>query len=129
MDLDALGKWLGWLLMAGYVALTAMELPRYFISALGPVSKAAPTVGAPVSRRRLLGEVLAAWALSRLLVVLVCAVGFWIQERTLSGFFGALWENLFPWDARHYIDIIENGYVATGEARLFIVFFPFYPMV
>ena len=45
------------------------------------------------------------------------------------GLFPALWENLFPWDARHYLDIIQNGYVAEGEARLFIVFFPFYPML
>ena len=129
MDLDALGKWLGWLLMAGYIVLTAMELPRFFTSALGPATEAIPTVQAPASRRRLLGEVLAAFLISRLLVALVCAVGFWIQQKTLSGFFGALWENLFPWDAYHYIDIIQNGYVATDEARLFIVFFPFYPMV
>jgi len=129
MDLDALGKWLGWLLMAGYIALTAMELPRFFTSALGPATEAIPTVQAPASRRRLLGEVLAAFLISRLLVALVCAVGFWIQQKTLSGFFDALWNNLFPWDAWHYIDIIENGYVASGEAQLFIVFFPFYPMV
>lgn len=129
MDLDALGKWLGWLLMAGYIALTAMELPRFFTSALGPATEAIPTVQAPASRRRLLGEVLAAFLISRLLVALVCAVGFWVQQKTLSGFFDALWNNLFPWDAWHYIDIIENGYVASGEAQLFIVFFPFYPMV
>lgn len=129
MDLDALGKWLGWLLMAGYIALTAMEVPRFFTSALGPATEAIPTVQAPASRRRLLGEVLAAFLISRLLVALVCAVGFWIQQKTLSGFFDALWNNLFPWDAWHYIDIIENGYVASGEAQLFIVFFPFYPMV
>ena len=76
-----------------------------------------------------MGEVLVAFALSRLLVVLVCAVGYWITEKSLSGFFGALWEKLFPWDARHYLDIIDNGYVAEGDARLFIVFFPFYPML
>ena len=128
MDLDALGRWLGWLLMAGYAALTATELPRYFKSALGPVPDAAPVTGAPSSRRRLLVEVLAAFAASRLLVVLVCAAGCWIRTRDLSGFFGALWENLFPWDACHYIDIVNNGYVTTGDARLFIVFFPFYPM-
>lgn len=129
MDLNALGKWLGWLLMAGYLALTVTELPRFFTSALGPVPEGTPAAEAPVSRRRLFCEVLAAFVASRLLVALVCAVGFWIREKTLSGFFGALWENLFPWDAYHYIDIIQNGYVATDEARLFIVFFPFYPMV
>lgn len=133
MDLDTIGRWLGWVVMAGYVVLTATEVPRYFISALKP----APAIDAPVSRRpeglasrrRLMGEVLVAFALSRLLVVLVCAVGYWITEKSLSGFLPALWENLFPWDARHYLDIIDSGYVAEGEARLFIVFFPFYPML
>ena len=129
MDLDALGKWLGWLLMAGYIVLTAMELPRFFTSALGPTAEAIPTVEAPASRRRLLGEVLAAFLISRLLVLLVCAVGYWIQQKTVSGFFDALWNKLFPWDAPHYIDIIRNGYVTEGEGRLFIVFFPFYPML
>ena len=133
MDLDTIGRWLGWVVMAGYVVLTATEVPRYFISALKP----APAIDAPASRRleglasrrRLMGEVLVAFALSRLLVVLVCAVGYWITEKSLSGFLPALWENLFPWDARHYLDIIDSGYVAEGEARLFIVFFPFYPML
>ena len=129
MDLDVLGKWLGWLLMIGYAALTIVEACRYFASALESADRAAAAMGAHVSRRRLLGETLAAFILSRLLVTLVCAAGFWVQEKTLAGFPGALWENLFPWDAHHYIDIMENGYVATGEARLFIVFFPFYPMV
>ena len=137
MDLDTIGRWLGWVVMACYVVLTATEVPRYFISALKPAPRPAAAIDAPVSRspeglasrRRLMGEVLVAFALSRLLVVLVCAVGYWITEKHLSGFFGALWENLFPWDARHYLDIIDNGYVAEGEARLFIVFFPFYPML
>ena len=129
MDLDALGRWLGWLLMAGYAALTLTELPRYFKSALGPIAETMPVAQAPVSWRRLLCEVLAAFVASRLLVVLVCATGCWIQTKDLSGFFGALWENLFPWDAFHYLNIIDKGYVATGEAQLFIVFFPFYPMV
>ena len=137
MDLDTIGRWLGWVVMAGYVVLTATEVPRYFISALKPAAEPVPAIDAPVSRRpeglasrrRLMGEVLIAFALSRLLVVLVCAVGYWITEKSLSGFFGALWENLFPWDARHYLDIIDSGYVAEGEARLFIVFFPFYPML
>ena len=129
MDVDALGKWLGWGLMAGYIALTAVEARRYFATALGPASQPAAPVEAPAPWRRVLGEVLAAFAISRLLVALVCAVGFWIQQKNLSGFFPALWENLFPWDARHYLDIIDNGYVTSGDARLFIVFFPFYPMV
>jgi len=137
VNLDNIGSWLGWVMMAGYVILTATEVPRYFISALKPESGSAAAIDATVSRnpeglasrRKLLCETLIAFVLSRLLVVLVCAVSYWIQEKTVSGFFGALWENLFPWDARHYIDIIQNGYVTEGEGRLFIVFFPFYPML
>ena len=128
MDLDALGMWLGWLLMAGYAALTVTELPRFFRSALASPVAPPPEAGAPVSRRWLWGEVLIAFAASRLLVALVCLVAHWIDSRSLAGFFGALGDNLFPWDARHYIHIIENGYVAAGEERLFIVFFPLYPL-
>ena len=84
VNLDLLGKWLGWLLMAGYVALTVTEIPRFFSTALGPAAAASPIGDPPVSRRRLLLEVLAAYVLSRLLVVLVCAVGFAIQEKGLS---------------------------------------------
>ena len=46
MDLDTIGRWLGWVVMAGYVVLTATEVPRYFISALKP----APAIDAPASR-------------------------------------------------------------------------------
>jgi len=137
VNLDTIGRWLGWVVLAGYLVLTATEVPRYFISALKPASGPDAAIDVTASRRtegsvtrsRLLCETLIAFALSRLLVVLVCAASYWIQEKSLSGFFGALWENLFPWDARHYIDIIQNGYVAEGEGRLFIVFFPFYPML
>ena len=33
------------------------------------------------------------------------------------------------WDSPHYIDIAKNGYVNEGEQRLFIVFFPLYPLL
>ncbi|HEX8476450.1 MAG TPA: hypothetical protein VF666_20800 [Pyrinomonadaceae bacterium] len=31
------------------------------------------------------------------------------------------------WDAPHYLDLARDGYVATGEQRLWIVFYPLYP--
>lgn len=31
------------------------------------------------------------------------------------------------WDAIHYLQIAERGYVATGEGRFELAFFPFYP--
>ena len=32
-------------------------------------------------------------------------------------------------DVRHYIDIAKDGYVTTGDERLSLVFYPFYPIV
>jgi len=31
------------------------------------------------------------------------------------------------WDATHYLDLAKNGYVAVGESRVSLVFFPLYP--
>jgi hypothetical protein len=31
------------------------------------------------------------------------------------------------WDAVHYINLAENGYQATGEARFLIIFYPLFP--
>ncbi|MEK6881676.1 MAG: mannosyltransferase family protein, partial [Nanoarchaeota archaeon] len=33
------------------------------------------------------------------------------------------------WDAPHYIDIAKNGYQLNGEAGLWIVFYPLYPLL
>ena len=33
------------------------------------------------------------------------------------------------WDAVHYLGLAEKGYVATGEGRFSIVFYPLYPML
>jgi hypothetical protein len=35
----------------------------------------------------------------------------------------------YHWDAPHYVSIAENGYVNTGDAANFIVFFPLYPIL
>ena len=129
MNIDVVGAWLGRLLLAGYAALTLRELLRFFRTALAAPGEPAPEAPAPTPRRRLWLRVLAAFLASRAVIVLACAAGQLIDGQPLSGFFPALWGKLMPWDAQHYIDIIENGYVATGDARLFIVFFPFYPMV
>ena len=36
----------------------------------------------------------------------------------------ALWTN---WDAAHYLRLAEHGYVAAGDSRVSLVFFPLYP--
>lgn len=33
------------------------------------------------------------------------------------------------WDAPHYLQLAEQGYKATGEDRLLLVFYPLYPWV
>ncbi len=42
-------------------------------------------------------------------------------ERWLS-----IWNH---WDAVHYLSLARNGYQATGEARLLIIFYPLFPWV
>ena len=38
------------------------------------------------------------------------------------------WETLWNrWDATHYLNLARNGYVANGEGRFSIVFYPLYP--
>ncbi|MBQ3424369.1 MAG: hypothetical protein IJH38_04135 [Clostridia bacterium] len=131
MNLDRIGTVLGWALMLGFAALTLLEVPRFFRSALAPQPLPLPGDGQPsaISSRRMWGEVVLAFLLSRLLVVLVCLVGRWLDVGQVRGFFGEFRDNLFPWDARHYIHIMENGYVGSGDEQLFIVFFPLYPLL
>ena len=129
MALDAAGRFLGWLLLAGYAALTALWVPRYFRSALAPLAGEPTLDEAPAPGRRVLLWTLTAFIASRLLVALVCAAACLVESGGLAGFWPNLWARLFPWDARHYVNIIENGYVAVGDDRLLIVFFPLYPMV
>ena len=40
--------------------------------------------------------------------------------------FRPLWEH---WDVRHYVAIAEEGYTATGDERLRLVFFPMLPLL
>ncbi len=131
MGVETIGKWLGWLLTAGYAALTVAEALRYFRTGLAgaeQMSAPAPSAGrAPWPK--VLGGVLVAFLLSRLLVALCCAAMFLIENRTLEGFFPALADRLTPWDADHYLGIIERMYVTEGDPRLHIVFLPFYPVV
>ena len=129
MNLDTLCRWLGYLLMAGYIALTVAEVIRFFRTAFSEPGEAPATMAAPAPLRRVAAEVLAAFLLSRMLVIATCAAAYLIDRHTLSGFPDAFVSKLLPWDAQHYLDIITNGYVTEGDARLFIVFFPLYPMI
>lgn len=126
MKIDAVGLWLGRLLARGFAVLVLAELIRYFRTALAAPDE--PSVApARMPWRRVLAEVLAAFVASRLLVVAACAVGCAIQNHSLEGFFRTFAGKLRPWDADHYLGIIENWYVTEGDPRLHIVFLPFYP--
>jgi len=63
--------------------------------------------------------------------VLIFSLGFvvtYLNEDTSSPV--AIIRNQFcRWDSPHYIDIAKNWYVNVGEQRLFIVFFPLYPIL
>lgn len=127
MNLDAVGLWLGRLIMAGFAALVVAELIRYFRTAL--VEPLAPRAQPhdPLPWKRVLAEVLAAFAASRLLVVLACFACHWIGTGSPADFFMYFEGRLRPWDADHYLGIIERWYVTEGDPRLHIVFLPLYP--
>lgn len=46
-----------------------------------------------------------------------------LADRSLDQGLG-IWNR---WDAPHYLDLAREGYSASGETRLFIVFYPLYP--
>ena len=127
MNLDAVGLWLGRLIMAGFAALVVAELIRYFRTAL--IEPLAPRAQPhdPLPWKRVLAEVLAAFAASRLLVVLACFACHWIGTGSPADFFMYFEGRLRPWDADHYLGIIERWYVTEGDPRLHIVFLPLYP--
>ena len=64
--------------------------------------------------------------------VLVCALAYAMYRVLLGGnaSFGNSFEMLWNhWDVRHYLEIARDGYVATGDERLRLVFFPLYPLL
>lgn len=73
-------------------------------------------------------------ALMFLTSLVVCVVFPWAVKRIGDLTSDGLFEHYFNSfanisDVRHYINIAENAYQTTGDARLSLVFFPFYPMM
>lgn len=126
MNIDAVGLWLGRLVMAGFAALVLAELLRYFKTALAePIEPRAALEPTPL--KRVLVEVLIAFVASRLMAAITFGVCFAIENHSLEGLWDTFAYRLKPWDANHYLGIIENWYVSEGDPRLHIVFLPFYP--
>ena len=129
MNLDAVGIWLGRGIMAGFAALVIAELIRYFRTALIEPAEPRQLPETRLPAARVLEEAFIAFTASRLMVVLVMLVCHRLRAGTLEGFAPVFRGKLLPWDADHYLGIIENWYVNEGDVRLHIVFLPFYPAI
>lgn len=64
--------------------------------------------------------------------LLLLCFGAWtyiiLDDQSLHSFadiFG-LWNR---WDGDHYLDLARHGYQSTGDSRLLLVFYPFYPIL
>ena len=128
MTIDFVSRWLGLVVVIGFFVLVCFELIRYFKTAFER-SDIVLSNRRFVSAGKVFGIVLLAFVLSRLFLVGVCAFAHMYDTNGFSDFLKTFMQKLDPWDADHYLDLMRDGYVADGEARLFIVFFPFYPMV
>ena len=64
-----------------------------------------------------------------LLFVLAYALSL-VEKKYTGGILDSLglWNQLGT-DSQHYLNIAQNGYAATGDDRLLIVFFPLYPLL
>ena len=69
-------------------------------------------------------------ALFRLLIFVLTYALSLVEKQYTGGILDSLgiWNQLGT-DSQHYLNIAENGYVATGDDRLLIVFFPLYPLL
>ena len=69
-------------------------------------------------------------ALFRLLIFVLTYVLSLVEKQYTGGILDSLgiWNQLGT-DSQHYLNIAQNGYVATGDDRLLIVFFPLYPLL
>ena len=100
-------------------------LYRYFSTARFS-AQPGPRKGLPIGQA--FAWVLVAFVVSRGLLWLGGLAGAWLNASVSSylthpGFF---WTR---WDASHYVGLIRNWYVNTGDPRFHIVFFPLYPLL
>ncbi|MEN3185312.1 MAG: hypothetical protein ABDK92_01575, partial [Atribacterota bacterium] len=66
---------------------------------------------------------------TRLSILLFGYLGYVLRNNELPGIVASsriIWER---WDSSHYLWLAENWYTNAGEERLFIVFFPLYPLL
>ena len=106
-----------------------------------PTRPAAPPAAPPVAptacirrpfgafRRDAFWHVIILAAFSRIALYIVAYLAARVFLKTEGNFFTSLPELWQRSDAPHYIAIAENGYVNTGEDKVFLVFLPFYPLI
>lgn len=68
-------------------------------------------------------------ATTRLFIYVLGYMGAMLFQNQATDFFSSF-QNLWNrWDAPHYLSIAENWYLTSGDEKLFIVFYPFYPIL
>lgn len=120
--LAILARPFGVAVMIGYGILMGIQLVRFFFTA---------SHGRRQMQRRARGDwqtPLIAFLASRFFIAMVVVIAA-VFRGELSQMCVNLERYINRWDGPHYLSLIENGYVSTGEDRLFIVFFPLYPML
>ena len=75
-------------------------------------------------------KIILAVLLTRLLLFGIAYLITAVQQ----GYTGGIFDRLDIWaplntDSRHYLSLAEHGYQTTGNERLLLVFFPFYPLL
>ena len=76
---------------------------------------------------RLLAQITVLVLLSRFIIYLVAYMAFSAINENGGNFkdlFKIIW---WRWDTFHYVNLAENGYVAEGQDRYLLVFYPLYP--
>ena len=81
-----------------------------------------------LSAVRILWMALALFGMSRLLMLAATSI-YAAANGSFAYYWEHLWEHWRRWDARHYLDLMEQWYVTEGDLRLSLVFFPLYPLL
>ena len=77
---------------------------------------------------KILLAVFAAALLSRVCLIIWAWFLLFLSGETTGNLLTDFYTLWVHWDARHYYGIAKDGYTATGDARLRLVFFPLYPL-
>jgi hypothetical protein len=113
-------------LIRGAISLAASAEPNTFGKVETRDEEQSPPTPTPLTRWRWSGAdtetaLLVLILKALVLVIAVLSVGTLFDQKET-------WQTLWNrWDATHYLRLAKNGYVAMGEGRNSIVFYPLYP--